>query len=285
MPRHCLRLGLSASLGVAAACLMSAGVTAQGRGRGAGPNTAASSAPTPRTADGHPDLSGRWGGGGGGRGGTFDAQGNYIQPRAERKGSPVNMERDSGLAQRFLSNVPMYKPQYWDKVDYLDVNGNVEDSNFHCMPAGVPRMGAPTRILQTATDLVFLYNQKNTFRTIPIDGRPHDPVNSHDQTYMGDSVGHWEGDTMVIDVVGFNDETWLAWPGYFHTNTMRVIERLTRVGNTLKYEVTVEDPDVLMKPWVMDPRTLNLNTNKVTPVEDPPCLETDSGNLYTKERG
>jgi hypothetical protein len=98
-------------------------------------------------------------------------------------------------------------------------------------------------------------------------------------------VGKWEGDTLVVDVVGFNEETWLAWPGYFHTNRMRVIERLTRDGNNLKYTVTVEDPDVLMQPWSPDARTLRLNTNPTTQIEDPPCVESDSANLYTKERG
>ena len=202
-----------------------------------------------------------------------------------RKNNPVNCERDSGMSQRFGPNFPIYKPQYWDKVDSLDVNGNVQDSNFHCMPAGVPRMGPPVRILQTARDVVFLYRERNSYRVIPIDGRPHDKINSEDQTYLGDSVGKWEGDTLVVDVVGFNEETWLAWPGYFHTNRMRVIERLTRDGNNLKYTVTVEDPDVLMQPWSPDARTLRLNTNPTTQIEDPPCVESDSANLYTKERG
>jgi hypothetical protein len=155
----------------------------------------ARSAPTPKTADGKPDLSGRWGGGGGGGGnvGKFDERGNYDAGRADgyRKGNPVNGERDAGLNQRFFVNVPEYKPEFWEKVDYLDNHGNVEDSNFHCMPAGVPRMGPPVRILQTPVDVVFLYQQKNTYRVIPIDGRPHDKVNSMDQTYLGDSIGRW----------------------------------------------------------------------------------------------
>ena len=88
-----------------------------------------------------------------------------------------------------------------------------------------------------------------------------------------------------MDVVGFNEETWLAWPGYFHTNKMRVTERLTRQGNTLRYQATADDPDVLMKPWLLDMRTLQLNTNPFTQIEDPPCIESDSVNLTTKERG
>jgi hypothetical protein len=243
--------------------------------------------PTPKMADGHPDLSGRWGGGGFGGGNAtqrFDATGNYHNLRNDRKGSPVNQERDSGLDQRFIDNLPQYKPEYWDKVDSLDVNGNVEDTNFHCFPAGVPRMGPPTKIMATLTEVVFLYNQKNTWRLIPMN-RPHDPINSKDQTYMGDSVGKWEGDTLVVDVTGFNDETWLAWPGYFHTNKMRVVEKLRREGNLLRYQVTVYDPDVLAQPWVMDERVMRLNTAPMVQIEDPPCVESDGANLYTKERG
>ena len=265
-------------------------VGAQGCGGGTGQPTMASLAamPTPRLADGHPDLSGRWGGGGGGGGNPatqrFDAQGNYHNLRNDRKASPVNQERDAGLSQRFYDNLPQYKPEYWDRVDYLDINGNVEDTNFHCFPAGVPRMGAPGKIMATPTELVFLYNQKNTWRLVPLN-RPHDPINSKDQSYLGDSVGKWEGDTLVVDVTGFNDETWLDWAGYFHTNKLRVEERLRREGNVLHYQATAYDPDVLMVPWVRDEVVMRLNTAPMVQIEDPPCVESDGANMYTKERG
>jgi hypothetical protein len=248
---------------------------------------AAASNETPRTADGKPDLSGRWGGGGGGgrrpvldEDGVLRIGGNY------RKGNPTNGERDSGLEQRFGPNFPLYKPEHWERVDYLDNHGNVEDSAFHCMPAGVPRIGPPIKIMQTPTELVFMYQARNTWRVIPVDGRPHDPVNSNDQTFLGDSIGRWEGDTLVVDVVGFNETSWIGWPGYFHSGDMRVEERLRREGNTLIYQVTVHDPEVLQEPWVMPERRLNLNTSpRITYIEDPPCIETDSANLTTRERG
>ena len=290
MTPRVLRYGLMAAAFAATAWMSTSHPAAQyGGGGGNAPNNNAALAamPTPKLADGHPDLSGRWGGGGGGGGNTvqrFDAKGNYHNLRNDRKGSPVNQERDSGLDQRFIENLPQYKPEYWEKVDYLDVNGNTEDTNFRCFPAGVPRMGPPTKVMATSTEIVFLYNQKNTWRLIPLN-RPHDPINSRDQSYMGDSVGKWEGDTLVVDVTGFNDETWLEWPGYFHTNKMHVIERLRREGNLLHYQVTVEDPDVLMQPWVMNERVMRLNTAPMVQVEDPPCVETDAVNLYTKERG
>ena len=77
------------------------------------------------------------------------------------------------------------------------------------------------------------------------DGRS---VTDVDPSYFGDSVGHWEGDTLVVDVTHLNDETWLANGGYFHTDALHVVERYTRQGNTLRYEATAEDPNVMTKP-------------------------------------
>ena len=78
---------------------------------------------------------------------------------------------------------------------------------------------------------------------------------------MGYTVGHWEGDTLVLDSISFVDTTWLARGGFFHSDHMHVVERLTRQGNQIQYEVTVEDPEVLAEPWVMTPRILTLNPN------------------------
>ena len=265
----------------------------------------------PRTSTGHPDLTGRWGRSGGGGSvvaieadGTtfnFDTFADYQQALSAdqvslsariigrrpnyRHGNNIYGERDDGMTRRYFANPPLYKPEYWDHVEYLDINGNMEDMTFICMPAGIPRMGPPIRILQSDEDVVFLYQQRNTWRVIPTDGRPHDPLNADDQTFLGDSVGRWEGDTLVIDIVGFNDLTWLGWPGWFHTNEMRVEERFTREGNTLRYEVTVYDPAVLSEPWVMDPRVLELNHSTATYLEDPPCLDFDSAHMVTRERG
>ena len=265
----------------------------QGRAGGA----AQQNAPTPRTPDGHPDLSGMWGGGGGGGGGDKpDEKGNLTvlfkqRPCSEQQkdlgncAQAVNFERDSGVEQR-MDPIPMYKPEFWERVHYLDREGIKEDPTFHCKPAGVPRMGPPAKIVQTGTELIFLYQQANTFRVIPIDGRPHDPIKSQDTTWYGDAVGKWDGDTMVIDIVGFNDESWLGWPGWLHSNNMHVIEKYTRNGNTLTWQATVEDPDVLLAPFVTEPRTLRLNPNpKATLIEDLPCEERDSQHIVTHERG
>ncbi len=299
--------------GMAAACIIGVAAFLPTAAAGQAAQTEPASMPTPRRADGKPDLTGRWDGAGGGGGGgvlviepdgtevDFDTFADYQaalvagqvsatariigrQPNY-RHGNNVYSERDGGMYQRFFANPPLYKPEFWEHVRYLDVNGNTEDMTFICMPAGVPRMGPPVRIIQSESDVVLLYQPRNTWRVVPTDGRPHDPVNADDQTFMGDSVGRWEDDTLVIDVIGFNDLTWLGWPGWFHSNEMRVEERFTRMGNTLRYEVTVHDPAVLIQPWVMDPSVLQLNPSQATYLEDPPCLDFDSAHMVTRERG
>ena len=278
---------------------------------GQGQMTQVDTSSTPRDANGRPDLNGRWGSSGGGGSvmaiepdGTeynFDTFADYQVAVSEglvslsasiigrrpnyRHGNNVYGERDDGMTRRYFANPPLYKGEYWNRIEYLDINGNLEDMTFICMPAGVPRMGPPIRILQSETDIVFLYQQRNTWRVIPTDGRAHDPLNSQDQTFMGDSVGRWEGDTLIVDIVGFNDLTWLGWPGWSHTNEMRVEERFTREGDTLLYEVTVHDPGMLSTPWEMDLRVLDLNSSTATYLEDPPCLDFDSAHMVTRERG
>jgi hypothetical protein len=99
------------------------------------------------------------------------------------------------------------------------------------------------------------------YRAIPTDGRKHDPKKAIETTFYGYTAGNWEGDTLVLDFVSFVDTTWLARGGFFHTDSMHIVEKFTRQGNQIKYEVTVEDPEVLAEPWVTTPRTLQLNTN------------------------
>jgi len=269
----------------AALCLAPVDTTAQSRGGGPGLN-----AETPRTANGRPDLSGLWVSSRGGL--TPGADGNITVLSRGRPCHPaqecapsVNFERDSGVRQRMDPNKPVYKPEFWDRVEFLDVNGNQEDPHGRCYPDGLPRIGAPSKIVQTSTELIFLYANKNTFRVIPIDGREHHPIRSQDLTFYGDSIGTWEGDMMVIDSVGFTDYSWLAWPGYLHSNNMRVVERITREGSTFTWQATVYD-DMLAEPWVMNPimRTLNPDQTELL-LEDLPCEDRDLANMSTRERG
>lgn len=264
--------------------------------RAAAARGAQTTAATPRTADGRPDLSGMWNGGGGGNQVKPDEKGNIVQLTRARlchqtqidagECHPgVNAERDAGINQR-PANQPMYKPEFWEQVQHLDREGVQLDPAFHCKPNGVPRMGPPQKIVQTAAELIFLYQNGNAFRVIPIDGRPHDPIKSLDTTWYGDAVGKWDGDTMVIDIVGFNDESWLGWPGWLHSNNMHVTEKYTRNGNALTWEAIVEDPGTMLEPFKMDPRTLRLNPDpKASFIEDLPCEERDAAHIVTHERG
>ena len=104
------------------------------------------------------------------------------------------------------------------------------------------------QFVESAHHLAILQEYPGTFRIVPTDGGPHpaDP----DPTWMGDSVGHWEGDTLVVDTIGFNDKTEIS--GYKHTEALHIVERYTRSEfNTLQYEATLEDPNVFAEPWKM----------------------------------
>ena len=252
------------------------------------------SLPTPMV-DGHPDLSGFWGGGGGGDGeggggAKVDEKGNLRELTPARGCHPgmkvcapaVNQSNDSTFNGRFDANRPIYRPEFWERVQYLDDHTNSEDPLFQCQPYGVPRMGPPTKIVQKGDEVVFLYQQGGAsaspqdFRVIPTNNPKIDPLRVQDLTFYGYSIGKWEGATLVVDSVGFNDITWLKSGGYFHSNNMRVIEKFTRVGNTLKYAVTVIDPDVLLEPWEITQRTLRINNRADAYIpEGLPCQELD----------
>jgi hypothetical protein len=257
--------------------------------------TADAQAPTaqtvavPRTVDGEPDLSGIWI-----RPPVAAIRGKYDenggeQSYAARDGTFVNFENDNALARMGDRNKPLYKPEFWAKVRENDANGNELDPEYKCRLYGVPRLGAPSQIVQSKGLAVLLYAGgfagQNTFRVVPTDGRPHNPARVVQETWKGDPVAHWEGNTLVIDTIGFTDESWLHKSGYFHGFKLHVLERLTREGNTLRWVATVDDPEVLLEPWTMTPitRVLDTNPNAFVP-EDLPCEERDSQHFKSKVR-
>jgi hypothetical protein len=126
------------------------------------------------------------------------------------------------------------------------------DPITNCFPPGVPRIylirGEPVEIMQTPGRVVILYEYDHFVREIYTDGRQHPKdLNS---TWMGDSIGKWEGDTLVVDSVGFNDKTWLDNDGHPHTQDLHVVERLRRASHdTLTIDVTIDDPKAYAKPW------------------------------------
>ena len=138
----------------------------------------------------------------------------------------------------------------------------------------MPRIGPPRRIIQLQNEVVFLYEDisGDPYRIIPTDGRPH--KKDGNPTYYGDSVAHWEGNTLVVEATNFVDSTWFGEEGYFHSDALRVTERLWRNGPNLAYQVTVDDPKVLTAPWTMSPRVVKPS---IEPLEESPkCVEADS---------
>jgi hypothetical protein len=160
---------------------------------------------------------------------------------------------------------PLYKPEHWDKVIELDMWTNKYDPVMTCQPLGVPRQGAPRRIWQTENDITFLYQGGDAgggygeYRIFPTDGRKHAPDANLDLTYMGVAVGRWEGDTLVVESVGFIDTTWIGRGGYFHSSEMKVTEKFRREGDAIFYDVTLEDPEVLVEPLVFPTRIMRRN--------------------------
>jgi len=188
-------------------------------------NSKAGPSPTPRMADGKPDLSGVY------NSSSFNFGGVAVRGQND----PITATLKPG-AEKF-------------KV----VRGPTDAGLYStCSPTGVP--GAyfvpyQWEIVQGRDRVVILYEYPHLFRVIPTDGTPHpaDP----DPTWMGDSVGRWEGDTLVVDTVGFNDRTELPG-GYKHTEALHVVERFHRVDlNNLDYQATIEDPNVFEKPWTI----------------------------------
>jgi len=306
----------SRSLAAAAVlCLLQAGLLAQEPARVVRTTNAPPkpSGVTPRTSDGHPDLNGVWNGLGENLNGIPNQMANSgvviesdtaardlrsgqviaVLPRSTN--APLNnekAERAASLLRRVGANKPIYKPEYWQMVRDLDHNSNEEDPSNNCMPAGVPRAGIPSYIGQYPNHVIFVYPGQGgliattpMYRMIPTDGRKHTPIQELDGTYTGESIGHWEGDTLVVDSWGFTPNTWFDQiGGYTHGENMHVIERFRRDGNTLTWTATVEDPDYLLEPWTTTPRValLNPRANAVLP-ESNPCSERDLGHLVTKE--
>jgi hypothetical protein len=256
---------------------------------------AAAAEPTPRTADGKPELSGYWVA-------PVDLIGLFtagakanLNPDGSSKATLFGSESDEhkgniaavNARHNDLSLRPVYKPEFQAKAASNFEKAAYLDPSYHCAPQGVPRMGVPTEIVQTPKAVYLLYanlypSVPNPYRIIPVDGRSHNP--DADPMENGDAVGHWEGDTLVIDVVNIDPGTWLDGDGSFHDDNLHVIERLTRQGNTLRYEMTAEDPTLFQKPFSPKPVTVLLgNPGEHAPL-DYACVEKDQSHLTTDER-
>ncbi len=225
---------------------------------------------TPRDADGHPDLSGNWTGN----------LGNVFQvPGLRRNGA---FEADQSAMQRGAQwNKPLYKPENWEKVRGLDYSKVDVDPFYGCYkPLGVPRQNVPVRIVQKDKQIWLFNNIENALRILPLDDRKRDENDYQFSTYNGMGLAHWDGDTLVVESVGFNGVSWIGWEGYFHSDKMEVTERFTRNGDLLYYNFTVTDPDVLAEPWTSYTYVRRNNPAPARQDEAPECSERDNDLLH-----
>jgi len=146
------------------------------------------------------------------------------------------------------------------------------------------------QILQTPKFVVMLSETNPSFRLVPLDGRPH--RDEQPPSSRGDSVGHWEGDTLVVDTKNYSDANWMHAEGEvsFHSDAMHIVERYRRINkDTMEVEATIEDPKVLTKPWVVPKQTLRLaNFDQImaldcTGVESAALMEAAAKQNYGKK--
>jgi hypothetical protein len=285
-----IRARLAATMGLLLGCIVT---TAEAQQFGGGPDPAAAQAETPRLPDGKPDLTGSWRSVGGGPRGVPGGMFRRCTPFQDNCMEWTNQSADFTFMapSRLDPNQPLYKPEHWDRVQELDQWTNREDPVMTCLPLGLPRHGAPSRIFHSADDITMFYRGGidggggyADFRMIPLDGSSHDADDAFAYSYMGATIGRWEGDTLILDSIGFTDETWLGRGGFFHSTEMRVVERFTRTGNEMLYEVTVEDPEVLVEPWVLHPRILQVSNNPTIISERGSCTDTELAEVSTQIR-
>ena len=181
----------------------------------------AESKPIPRTPDGKPDF-----------GGFF------------------NIQYTPNMAMGKEETIPYIAR---GKAAYANHDAK-DDPTSNCWLPGVPRIMQspyPAQFVQTPAYLVILFEYMHTFRSIPLNGRPH-PANM-EPAFMGDSTGHWEGDTVVVDTTGLKGPpwTWLDTAGHQHSDALHVTERFRRTPDNIEYEYTVDDPALYAEPWTL----------------------------------
>ncbi len=216
----------------------------------------------PKMPDGKPDLSGVY---------------NSAFPGTFFPGGPaMNVAGVPGPAE----TKPVLKP---GAEKFKVVRGpNDPGLTSDCKPTGLPEayyLPYQWQLVQALDKVVILYEYPHLFRVIPTHGGAHQA--DLDPTWMGDSIGHWEGDTLVVDVTGFNEKTELPG-GFRHTEALHVVERFRRIAyDKLEYQATIEDPNVFEKPWVVH-RTFPLRTD-LEKVDEFVCENNEDYSKYFKK--
>ncbi len=207
----------------------------------------------PRAADGKPDLSGVWE--------VLNTAAWDIQDHSADTGTPPGLGVVEG------NEIPYQEWALAKKKENFS-RRMTDDTDSKCFMPGVPRityMPYPFRIVQTPRYVTILYEYIHVTRTIYTDGSKH-PEGI--DWWMGDSRGHWEGDTLVVDIIDFNDQTTFDKAGNFHSDALHVVERYSFIDKDhLNYDVTIEDPKVFTRPWKMSMPIYRRIEKNVRPLE------------------
>jgi hypothetical protein len=210
--------------------------------------------PAPRLADGHPDFSGQWFPNGAGQG----VSGRFGVDPAALGATDPGVPREEK---------PQFQPWAEAKIKAMTPTElELSKSSVNCLPRGVPAIWLQnpytTMIVHKPGLLVQLYEVLNNWRVIHLDGRPlpKDP----EPFFHGTSTARWDGDTLVVESIGFDERTYIMPNGWFHSDQLRVTERYMRPSlNYLYVQITVDDPKVLVKPWSSSRRRWTLGNGDI----------------------
>ena len=246
-------------------CILAA-LLAGGLAQGA-PGIGARVAGIGRTPEGKPDLTGIW---------QAISTADYdLEPHSTRKDAPPG----AGVIE---GNFIPYQPAALKQKEQNFAARDKLDPRLQCFTLGVPRDNyypEPFQILQRPRDLTLIYEFGNSVRTIHTNGTLH-PAGDNPEFWLGDSRGSWEGDTLVVDVTGFTDKTWLNRAGNFHSDALHVIERWTPLDKDhLQYRATIEDPKVFTRPWDLSVILYRLKEKSIQLIENY-CYTLDYDKYY-----
>ena len=246
----------------------------------------------PRAENGKPDLNGIWQAM---NEANYDLEGHNARPAMALRPGPYGpVPAASVLALGAVGAVPPslgvveggeipYKPEALTQKKKNQENWVTSDPEIKCYLPGVPRatyIPQPFRIFQSNSQLFFAYQYAGAVRNIYLKDPGPAPVDA----WMGQSFGHWEGETLVIDVTGFNDQSWFDRAGNFHSDALHVVERYTRTGpDVISYEATIEDPKVFTRPWKIS-MPLYRRQEKNAQILDFKCVEFVEELMYGKWR-
>ena len=248
-------------------------LSAQGRaGRGGAPPPPPAG-PMGKLPDGHPDMQGFWTPPAitdiepaQGRGGRAPAPAPAAPANASLAASGFGGGGGIRIIDPADGKIP-YKPEARAKQQDILQNHMADEPELHCYQSGVPHSESNqfgVQIIQTPGYFVQLSEFMHTVRIIPADGRPH--IDPKIKLFQGDPVGHWEGDTLVVDTTNQNTKTWFDTSGNFKTEGVHVTEKfIPQDANTIVYEATITDPSIYTQPWTA---RWNITRNRQTTMSD-----------------